>query len=116
MIHKLSLIIFLILFLCSQAFGATLVWDAPINSQVTGYNIYYSITQGSYAVRINVGNLTSYPIDNFNLEENKTYYFVVTAYNETQESDFSNVVSYTVPDVTPPAPPTNVRIDKITYY
>ena len=95
------LLIFLIGFY-SNALGATLSWTAS-TGEVTGYHLYYSTTEGEYAQFVDVGKDISYSTDSLSLEEGTTYYFVVTAYNSSGESGYSNIVSWSPADTTPPA-------------
>lgn len=99
-------ILLLLLSIASTAFSATsLKWDASAG-KVDGYRIYYGTDQGEYSKEKDVGNTTICPLSAFSLQNGATYYFVVTAYNETGESGPSNEVSWTVPaDSIPPAPP-----------
>src|SRR5687768_7364618 len=53
-------------------------WDASIQPEVTGYNLYFGTTSRSYGTKINIGNQTSYTVTGL---AGGTYYFVVTAYN-----------------------------------
>jgi len=84
-----------------------LVWDAS-SGDVTGYRVYYGLSQGSHPNSEDVGNVTECPLSNLELEEKKTYYFVTRAYNGAGESGDSNEVSYFVPDNTAPLPPQGV--------
>lgn len=84
-----------------------LQWDAS-TGEVTGYRVYYGTTQGGpYTAQYEVAT-TSCDIANLPLQENRTYYFVVRAYNAAGESGDSNEASYTVQDATPPAVPKGV--------
>ncbi len=76
----------------------TLSWDPPTTNvdgtpvtDLTGYRIYYGLSSRNYSWVIEVGNVTTYKIEN--LSPN-TYYFAVTAYDTSgNESDYSNEVS-----------------------
>lgn len=79
-----------------------LAWDAvttysdgsPV-TDLAGYRLYYGTTSGSYANSVDVGNLTSYTINNV---PSGVYYIVVTVRNLSgAESGYSNEVSKTVP-------------------
>lgn len=78
--------------------SATLTWDAPTTNadgtpltDLAGYKVYYGISSGNYTVSIDVGNVTTYKIDDLSPG---TYYFAVTAYDTSgNESDYSNEVS-----------------------
>jgi len=87
-----------------------LKWDAS-TGDVSGYTIYYGLSQGNYPFNEDVGKVTQYSLSNFSLNEGTTYYFVVRAYNASGESGNSNVTTYFVPDAgdtTPPSPPQGV--------
>ena len=81
----------------------SLVWDASVDGTITGYNIYWSQTAGSYndAQKTDVGKVTTVPI----LSALPTapppkgkYFFVATAYNVAKnESGFSNEVFWDAP-------------------
>lgn len=79
---------------------ATLSWGVPTtNSDGTpltdliGYKIYYGTSSKNYTIMIDVGNVTTYAINNLS---SGTYFFAVTAYNTQKiESNYSNEVSGT---------------------
>ena len=85
--------------------SVTLSWTPPTTytdnsalTSLTGFNIYYGTTAGSYPNAINVSNpgLTSYFLDN--LPANRTYHFVMTAYDANGvESAYSQPVSMFIP-------------------
>jgi fibronectin type III domain protein len=114
---KCFFITFLLILICSiHLHAATLKWDAS-TGDVSGYTIYYGLSQDNYPFSENVGNVTQYSLDNFSLSEGTTYYFVVRAYNDSGESENSTPVSYTVPspdDTTPPLSPEGVSAEIIS--
>ena len=80
----------------------TLTWNPPINSDGTpftghsGYKVYIGSTSRSYAQNIDVGNTTSYTLNN--LSDGSTYFFAVTDYDSAgNESSYSNELSKTFP-------------------
>jgi hypothetical protein len=79
-------------------------WDAA-TGDVQGYKIYYGTSLGNYIYSKDVGNVTQYPLANLPMTEGTTYYFVVRAYNNSGESEDSNEISYTVPQVSDTTPP-----------
>ncbi len=93
-----------------QAGSATVSWNANTESDLSGYKIYYGTTSRTgtdpkscgmcgYATKIDVGNVTSYTINN--LTNNQTYYFSTTAYDTTlNESVFSTEVNKLVTGTT----------------
>jgi len=89
--------------------GIRIAWNANAENDLAGYNVYYGTSSGRYSACVNVGNVTSYKIDN--LTQGKTYYFIVTALDKAgNESADSAEVSATLPgaavsssaDTTPP--------------
>ncbi len=92
----------------SPIYAGTLAiaWDANTEPDLAGYRVYYSLATQTYtkANSKDVGNALRFVFDN--LEEGRTYYFVVTAYDKAgNESNYSIEVSATVNvvDQTPPA-------------
>jgi len=74
----------------------TLGWTASTSSNVTGYNVNYGTTTTNLGNTVNAENTTSYTFSG--LTAGATYYFAVTAYNNSGSvSPDSNVVSYAVP-------------------
>jgi len=80
---------------------ATLTWMAPTTNtdgspltDLAGYKIYYGTAQGVYTTTIDVGNVTTYIINNL---APGTYYFVTVSYNTSgNESAYSNEISKTI--------------------
>lgn len=87
-----------------------LVWDAS-SGEVTGYRVYYGLSQGSHPNNQSVGKVTEYALSGLPLEESRTYYFVVRAFNGAGESGDSNEISWLVSDRTPPSPPQGVTAE-----
>ncbi len=78
---------------CAQV---TLAWDANSESNLAGYILYYGTASGSYSQQVDVGNTTSHTLSG--LTEGVTYYFAATAYDDqSNESAYSEEISYTVP-------------------
>ena len=116
--HSLQAIIFVcvgvISFLTTTVAFAkdySFAWSAN-PEPVEGYKLYYKVggdpippfdgtgaTQGSSP--IDVGKVTTFTITG--LDENTTYHFALTAYNGSEESGFSEIVS--VPEPTTSTPP-----------
>ncbi len=69
----------------------SLKWDASSGGP-TGYSIYYGTTQGSHPTCVEAGNLLERTVTG--LEENRTYYFIVRAYNDAGESPDSNELAW----------------------
>jgi hypothetical protein len=74
-----------------------LAWDANTEPYLGGYTLSYGTESHAYSQSIDVGNVTTYTVDN--LQSGTTYYFAVSAYDtpKTSSSDYSNEVSQTVP-------------------
>jgi len=86
----------------THAAQTTLAWDPPVNADgtpftgVSGYKLYVGSASRSYAQTIDVGNTTTYALNN--LSEGSTYYFAVTDYDGAgNESSYSNEVSKSFP-------------------
>lgn len=76
------LIVLCICILCSTntfAGSLSISWAPVSDSSVAGYKIKYGTTSGSYTQSLDVGQVTSYILNN--LTEGATYYLVVVAYN-----------------------------------
>ncbi|MBI5192590.1 MAG: fibronectin type III domain-containing protein [Nitrospirae bacterium] len=110
LIVSISLLNIIIFGFNDSAFGgeAALSWTAPTTNvdgttltDLSGYKVYYGTSSGTYNSTVDAGNVTTTNI--INLTEMVTYYFVVTAYDTAgNESNYSNEVSKTIPDSTPP--------------
>lgn len=99
----------------SYARDVSFVWTAS-PEPVIGYKLYYKagadpaapyagtgLAEGNAPIVL--GNVTSYTVTG--LSESETYHFVLTAYNESEESGYSAVVS-----VEPGVSPKIIRITK----
>lgn len=81
----------------------TLAWDPSSSSDVGGYKVVYGQSSGAYTSEVDVGKQTSNTVAN--LDDSKTYYFAVRAYNtdKTVESANSNEVSKSASATTSPS-------------
>ena len=70
-----------------HAAQVTLAWDANSEPEVAGYKLYSGPVSRTYDRLVDVGNVTRYTVTG--IEEGKTIYFAVTAYDATNESAFS---------------------------
>ncbi len=83
---------FILLPINSLASYLTLAWDPNTEPDLSGYRVYYATASGEYVDSVDVGNITTYRLDD--LLDGVTYFIVVTAYDTSgNESDFSNEVS-----------------------
>ncbi|PXF56579.1 MAG: hypothetical protein C4B58_12915 [Deltaproteobacteria bacterium] len=94
----------------AYAESATLSWDAVNAPDLEGYVIYWSTASinsanfTGYEECQAVGDITSFEIAG--LEPGQTYYFTVTSMDLAgQESDFSDEISHTIPDLFENQPP-----------
>lgn len=96
----LSLILALLMFCStassSQTAQAGFSWLSNNEPNLTGYKIHYGTASQNYTFIIDVG-LPEVIDGNMQtkingLQEGQTYYFAATAYNETDESDYSTEV------------------------
>jgi chitodextrinase len=78
---------------------ATLAWNAVTYPGLTGYRIYFGTAPGAYLQAkgngVDVGNATTHTVTGLN--SGSRYYFVVTAYDASNESIFSNEVFKDIP-------------------
>ncbi|WP_342348079.1 FG-GAP-like repeat-containing protein [uncultured Nitrospira sp.] len=111
--HLVGLTLLLVGFLASPAFSASsikLTWDANPEPDLMGYYVYMGTSQGSYHTTKNAGLTPSHIFQN--LPEGSTYYFTVTAYDQTGNiSEPAQEVAIAIPtqggsgplpDTTPP--------------
>jgi hypothetical protein len=108
-VHRKKFVLFLYV-LCSGIFillnaspalsgSVTLSWNAPSTNEdgtplngLGGYKVYYGTRSRTYTATLDIGNLTTYRINN--LTDDVTYYIAVTAYDGSgNESEYSNEVS-----------------------
>ena len=96
---KLFLSLIIVLLVAAPAFAVTLAWDNDpgwANQGVTGIRIYFDDSNGGptrYADVPRPNNMGT--IDNANFSKGVEYNFWATAYNVSQESGPSNVVTVT---------------------
>jgi len=100
--HLFLLLILLLFVLCAMPLPASyaaqieLEWDPNGEPELAGYKIYWGLSNGNYTSSMDVGKNTFCTISG--LDEGKTYYFAATAYDgSSNESGYSNQVSYSVP-------------------
>ncbi len=99
LLYRLSFVLILTPSLAGAA-QVSLAWKASTSPDVAGYKMHYGNYSGSYQYTVNVGKSTSSTISGLVIGE--TYYFAVTAFDtKGGESDYSNEVTYNVPDGKP---------------
>jgi ABC-type Fe3+-siderophore transport system permease subunit len=86
---KLSVGSLLLLLVAQNAFAApvTLAWNAVSSIAVDGYVLYYGYASGNYSMSVDVGNYTTAALSG--LEEGRTHYFTVTAYDVANNTESS---------------------------
>jgi|GEM_PF-1415516 len=97
----ISFVILLLSVVNSHAGSVALQWDSVQGA--SGYYLNYGVSSGQYSAQMTV---TSASCVVPGLSEGTTYYFSAQAYNDTQVSDYSSEITYTVPlptDETAPA-------------
>src|ERR1700730_5021923 len=80
--NRKRLLLTVMLLLCVKAAEAgslTLAWDANVESSLAGYVLVYGTQPGVYTTSVDVGNLTSFQVNN--LTVGRRYYFSAQAYN-----------------------------------
>ena len=109
MIKKIFMLIFLFIFVSFNVYGMTFTWTSNTESDLAGYNLYQRTDTTEYVV---IENNISKDINFLHKEDPVdlgTYYWVLTAFDESgNESGYSNEVTYTFEDKTPPNPPINL--------
>jgi Fibronectin type III domain len=75
--------------------SVTLNWSPSSSSGVSAYHLYYGTVSRSYSNMVSLATVTSATVSNLN--RGVTYYFAVTAFDNTTglESPYSNEASYT---------------------
>ncbi len=93
---KLTLLLFMTLFITSTANAWELTWAAP-TTVVGGYLLYYGIV-GEPAVETDIGKAgTSYDLDQLQLVVGERYEFFLKAYNDAGPSSESDHLRWTYP-------------------
>ena len=87
----------------SEVGQITLAWDPNKEENLAGYKLHYGIVSGEYSETVDVGNVTQYTLND--IVRGQKYFYVATAYNtEGNESDYSNEISHTIPEIEEPLP------------
>ena len=80
----------------AQGDSVVLDWSPSVDTNVTGYNIYYGGVSGNYTNKVVLGNVTTATITG--LTPGATYYFAATSTGAGgSESPFSNQTTYAAP-------------------
>lgn len=79
-----------------------LAWDASPSAGITNYRVYYGVASRTYTNHVNAG--TNLTVGVSNLQAGVTFWFSATALAHGMESDYSEELSYTVPDGRPTVP------------
>ena len=94
-----------------------LSWDANTEKNIEGYSIFVNESDSSTIFKSEpIGNITSGTKYTANgLVSETTYYFKIRAYNVVgKKSGFSNIITATTLDITPPPAPSILSLPKIT--
>jgi hypothetical protein len=87
----------------------SLDWNDNNETDLRGYNVFRSLTSGSGYAKLNGTFLTNSNYTDSNANGTRTYYYVVTAIDTSNnESNDSSEVSATPTDTIPPAAPTGL--------
>jgi len=101
LVFTLALIVLILPALAMAGESVKLSWNANTENDVVGYRIYYRTSPGNYSKVVNAGKVTTSSVED--LQDGATYYFVITAYDTAgNESGYSEEVSATILDTTPP--------------
>lgn len=99
-----ALLLFVTQHIIGQSSSVTLAWNANIETNVTGYRVYWG-----YASRAYFGTNNTVLVPNTSnvvsgLLWGSNYFFAATAYDDDNglESDYSNEVTYKVPRINKP--------------
>lgn len=113
MFKKLLFAGMLVLFMTVGANALTLAWDADPNPSIVGRVLYWNETgetDAPYSLKVSHATQVTLPDDYFH--PGVEYQFVLTAYDGSIESGYSNPVTYIRETFTPPA--NNLPIDLYT--
>ena len=94
--QRVIIFLFCAFCLCAPtlASNVTLEWDPISAPTLVGYKIYYGTQSRTYLATIPIGTQTTYTFPDGLLLTGQTYYFAVTAYDDSgNESGYSNEVS-----------------------
>jgi fibronectin type 3 domain-containing protein len=86
-----------------------LAWDSNMESDLKGYKIYYGTASKSYTESADVGKVTTFTLTG--LTSGKTYYIIVTAYDDLYLESCPSIEVYGIaiePEPLPPAPPPTI--------
>ena len=84
---KLIIIAFVITLNSPSAHSAEVSFAWDDTDGATGYKIYYGFESRNYPFMVDIGLWTECTVSG--LDNDRIYYFAVTAYNESEESEFS---------------------------
>ena len=101
-----------ILFITTLAYSVTLSWDKNVESDVSGYVLYWGTTAtGTYTHSTNVGNVSTFLLSNTNFTYMTKYYMVCTAVNTSGlESLPSNQIIFIITNDVVPSAVKNFKI------
>jgi len=94
----------------ANAAEVTVTWNA--SERATGYKCFYGESSRTYNPAIDVGAALECHIPIAQTQDDKTYYFAATAYNQYGESEYSEEVSCVITGLH--QVPSNMLINSIT--
>ncbi len=90
--------------------SATVSWKKPVNSEVEGYYVYYTMSSSNTVMKITLSGENTLSATLTGLSQNTAYQVWVTAYNESGEGNGSTRKSFsTLEKTAAPVQPTNVQ-------
>ena len=90
--------------------SAAVSWKKPVNSEVDGYYVYYSLPSSNTVQKVTVSGENTLSTALTGLSQNTAYQVWVTAYNAAGEGNASARASFTtLKTAAAPAQPTNVK-------
>jgi chitinase len=81
LVAAIAVMLFVALDLRAATYSVRLAWDPNSEPDLAGYKVYWGEQSGAPNQSRNVGNVTTATLDNLN--EGTTYFFTVTALNDS---------------------------------
>lgn len=94
--------------------GAKLAWTASKTTDITGYYIFRSETKGKGYTKVGATDKKTVTYLDQTVGASKTYYYVVRAVKNIEQSANSNEANVAIPNDAPPAQPANLIVTGFT--